>query len=344
MVEPIRALPLPSTLTDDERVYFEPPKVGDRFKNPWGVNPNPGPRGIVKWKLQGNAFAEEKRSAPPVPVAPRAKEGFASLPREARVQWLGHASFFIELDGVRIVIDPIFGRVAGVLPRLVEAPIGPEDLPPVDAVLLTHGHRDHYDAPSVVALLERSGGRAVCLVPQGLTMPRSCSNVVELSWWQAVRVGAVDCSFVPAQHWHARGPLDRNRALWGGWVVRGSRSIYHAGDTGFFDGFGAIGKVVGPVDLAILPLGAFEPRWFMGEQHMSPEGSVRAWELLGARHFLGMHWGTFDLTDEPAAHGPGLLRHIVSERSLPGDRFHVVAHGGGLGFDAQGGVEPFAAI
>jgi L-ascorbate metabolism protein UlaG (beta-lactamase superfamily) len=338
------ALSPPASLTADERALFEDPGAGDRFANPWGVHPDAGASAILKWKLKRNPFAAEKRSPAAIPSVAHARAGFASLPRDARIQWLGHASFFVELDDVRLVIDPIFGRAGGVVSRLAPAPLGPDDLPPIDAVLITHGHHDHCDHRSIAALVERSGGRTVCLVPRGLELPRPCVNRVELSWWQTLRLGPVQCCFVPAQHWHARGIGDLNTALWGGWVLRGSRSIYHSGDTGFFAGFGAIAKTLGPLDLAILPLGAYEPRWFQQQQHMSPEDSVRAWEALGARSFLGMHWGTFDLSDEPVTHGPQLLRRIVSERALPRERFLVVGHGGGVGFDREGAAIPFGPI
>ena len=245
-----------------------------------------------------------------------------------------------ELDGVTFLIDPVLGP-AGVVPRLAAAPLKITELPPVDVVLLSHGHRDHLDRKSLDAV-GRQFPEALFLVPlgQAVSLPKSCQRVVELSWWQQVDIDGVRFTFVPSQHWHMRTPFDREKALWGGWHVAGSRSLYHSGDTGYFGGFRTIGDVLGAPDVAVLPLGAYEPRWFMGTQHMSPEDSVQAFLDLGAGHFLGMHWGTFDLTDEPVDHGAfTLLPEIAASRALPAERVHVLAHGGVIGFTDPEEVE-----
>jgi L-ascorbate metabolism protein UlaG (beta-lactamase superfamily) len=135
---------------------------------------------------------------------------------------------------------------------------------------------------------------------------------------------------VPAQHWHQRGPFDTNRGLWGGYVLEGTHRVFHSGDTGYFGGFGAIGRVFGGIDAACLPLGAYEPRWFMGAQHMSPEDSLRAYHDLSATHFVGMHWGAFDLSNEPLDGGPRLLAELVASEALPEERFHVLGPGGSV--------------
>jgi L-ascorbate metabolism protein UlaG (beta-lactamase superfamily) len=141
---------------------------------------------------------------------------------------------------------------------------------------------------------------------------------------------------VPAQHWHRRGLFDDNRALWGGYVVRGTRAVYHSGDTGYFDGFHAIGRAFPSIDVALLPLGAYEPRWFMSTQHMAPEQSAQAFLDLGAAQFVGMHWGTFDLSDESVDDGPRLLARVVEEDArVDPRRFHVLRHGGSLGLDGR---------
>lgn len=326
-----------------ERPFLADPALGDgRFHNPWGVRNDRGFSDILRWKLtSSNPFAQEKRRRPSLPVADRPAELWQGLSEEARVQWLGHASVLAEVDGVRFLVDPLFGA-AGVVPRLASAPLTVSELLRVDAVLLSHGHRDHLDARSLDALARRFE-EALFLVPRGLgsALPRSCRRVRELSWWQQVDLRGVRFTFVPSQHWHMRTPFDRERALWGGWHAAGaSRSLYHSGDTGYFGGFRTIRRVLGAPDVAVLPLGAYEPRWFMEAQHMSPEGSVQAFLDLGARHFLGMHWGTFDLTDEPVDHGAfTLLPELAGARGLAPERVHVLAHGGALGFARPEAVE-----
>ena len=210
-------------------------------------------------------------------------------------------------------------------------------LPRIDVVLVSHGHYDHLDRASLAAVA-RCWPEAVFAVPLGQerSLPRVCQRVIRLGWWQSLTVRGVQFTLTPAQHWHRRGPFDQDRALWGGWHLRGSRSVFHSGDTGYFEGFRTIARVLGAPDIAVLPLGAYEPRWFMAEQHMSPEDSLQAFVDLGARAFMGMHWGTFDLTDEPADHGAfTLLPEIAAARGLSRDRLHVLGHGGALGFGGE---------
>jgi L-ascorbate metabolism protein UlaG (beta-lactamase superfamily) len=282
-----------------------------------------------------SAFRVEKRNQPLPPVEPDPVAAWKQASGGARVQWLGHASVLVEIDGTRVLIDPVFGR-AGVVKRLVAAPVSVDGLPHVDAVLITHGHYDHLCTRSLRALSLRFGPDLVYVVPQGVKrcLPARClAGAVELSWWEQVRVGHLRCSLVPAQHWHRRGPFDLDRALWGGFVVEGSASLYHSGDTGYFGGFEAIGAVFPNLDIAVLPLGAYEPRWFMSPQHMAPEDTVRAWSELGARRMLGMHWGTFDLTDEPSGQGAfQLLPRALAAQGKDPEHAVVLPHGGALRF------------
>jgi L-ascorbate metabolism protein UlaG (beta-lactamase superfamily) len=155
--------------------------------------------------------------------------------------------------------------------------------------------------------------------------------VVELAWWEHITLDGLRIHLVPAQHWHRRGMFDTNKSLWGGYVVEGTHRVFHSGDTGYFGGFRAIGEVFGGIDAACLPLGAYEPTWFMAVQHMNPEQSLQAFRDLHATHFVGMHWGAFDLSDEPIEAGPHWLRAAVATQRLQLERFHILHPGGSLG-------------
>ena len=342
-------LPLPDLSGTDAAFVRAPDRPDGSFVNPWPTPPMVGPRDVLRWKVtQTNPFASVKRSrAPWLPTVRDASDTWRAVPGGLRVQWLGHASFLVELDGVHILIDPVFGTAGPGVFRAVPPPRLPDHLPRIDAVLLTHGHYDHLDRRSVDAICRRwPDARVVVPRGQAKSLPRSARDVTALTWFEAVRVRHVECVLTPAQHWHLRRPWDRNRALWGGYMVRGPEradgsrpSVYHTGDTGWFDGFRVIKAVLGAPDVALLPLGAYEPRWFMGGQHMPPEDSVQAFLDLEAGHFVGMHWGTFDLSDEPIDQGPrDILPTQLDRRDLAPDRVHVMSHGGVLSVGADGAV------
>ncbi len=327
-------LRIPATLIDADAELFADNRRGDRYHNPWDSPPLPGARDLLRW--QRSRRRSRRRSASIQGVADPLT-AMAALTGDARALWIGHASFLIELDGVRVLVDPIFGRAAGVVPRVSKAALQAAEMPALDAVLVTHGHHDHLDPASLRALARRFGPKLPFIVPSALgrCLPRACRRIVELDWWEGARLGDVEVCLVPAQHWHRR-IIDHNRALWGGFVVRGSKSVYHSGDTGYFSGFRAIGEVFEGIDIACLPLGAYEPRWFMHSQHMDPEHSLRAWHDLGAAHFLGMHWGTFDLSDEAVDAGPQVLAREIADQRLDPARFHVLWPGGSLALDGEG--------
>lgn len=327
-----RKVAIPAALLRESPEFFAPTLRGDVHENPWGGPKLPGARELLRWRMERDK-RPKARLLGELTVIDAPLERLAEVGGDARVLWIGHASFLIEAAGVRVVVDPIFGRAAGLIGRRTPAALGADELPAIDAVLVTHGHHDHLDPASLRALARRFGPGLAFVVPSGLgrCLPRQCRRVIELEWWESVEVGAAEVALVPAQHWHRR-IIDTNQSLWGGFVIRGGgRTIYHSGDTGYFAGFRAIGAVFPGIDVACLPLGAYEPRWFMRAQHMSPEESIDAWQDLGARHLLGMHWGAFDLSDEPVDAGPRLLRATVAERGLDPGRFHVLWPGGSLG-------------
>jgi L-ascorbate metabolism protein UlaG (beta-lactamase superfamily) len=218
----------------------------------------------------------------------------------AAVTFIGHSTFLLRTASAVIITDPVltaragpFGRLGP--PRVRPPALPPAGLPPVDLVLVSHNHYDHLQ-PSSLRLFT---GRATCVAPLGVARQIGRGTIEELDWWQHATVGAAEITCVPAQHFSARTPWDRDRTLWCGYVVRiDGLTIYFAGDSGYSPHFAEIGARFPCIDLALLPIGAYEPRWFMAPVHMNPEEAVRAHLDLGARASIGMHFGTFQLTDE----------------------------------------------
>ncbi|MEM7151818.1 MAG: MBL fold metallo-hydrolase [Myxococcota bacterium] len=303
-----------------------------RFKNVDG-SVNPHHLGtVLKWKLGLHDGPKPAPRGPvAVPVVPNDGRALRS-PSELTLTWVGHATYLVQLGGRTLILDPVFSSRLATIPRNVPPGVMPADLPKIDVVLITHNHRDHMDAPS----LKRLGPEPVYVVPKGLAawfQKAGFSRVVEMDWWEQREVEGVQVTFVPAQHWSRRGLFDENDSLWGGYVLeRGGARVYHSGDTAWFDGFAEIGRRVGTIHAAMLPIGAYEPRWFMKTQHMNPEDAVQAFEALGAERFIAMHWGTFRLTDEALDEPPLALRRAWEAHALPESRRFVPAIGETLRF------------
>ena len=240
------------------------------------------------------------------------------------VTFIGHSSFFLQIGGKNILLDPNFARWIFVLKRLRRPGLRLHDLPPIDAVLVSHAHFDHLHRPSLrtIASLTRrkSGKRPVIVVPRNvrdLVGDLGFSRVVELEWWQSFQLSNVEITHTPSRHWGARVVRDVHRG-YGGYVLRGGlHSVYHAGDTAYFDGFAEIGARLRP-DLALLPIGAYHPASFRNV-HTSPEDAIQAFLDLGARWMVPMHYGSFRLSYEPVEEPvPRLLadadRHDIAKK------------------------------
>ncbi len=265
-------------------------------------------------------------------AAPRVAFDPEALRGNPTVTWIGHATLLVRMDGVTFLTDPMFSERASPLsfagpPRLVPPGLPLAALPPVDFATVSHDHYDHADLPSLRALVAR-GTRIVA--PRGMAdlVREAGGEAIELDWWEHLDIGGVRVHCVPAQHFSGRGLTDRNRRLWSGWVVQGpTRRFYHAGDTGYFGGFAEIGSRLGPIDLAAIPVGAYLPSAMMRPVHLDPEEAVRAALDLGTARALAMHWGTFDLTDEPLDEPPARFLAEAARRGLDRDRAWVVAVG-----------------
>jgi N-acyl-phosphatidylethanolamine-hydrolysing phospholipase D len=265
-------------------------------------------------------------------AAPAVEWDPAAFAKDVAISWIGHASFLARMDGATFITDPIFSHRCSPVqfmgpPRLVPPGIALDALPRLDFATLSHDHYDHTDRASIAALAARG---VPFVVPRGMgALVRGfCAEARELDWWGSTEIAGLRVHCVPAQHFSGRTLTDRNRRLWAGWVVEGpKRRFYHAGDTGYFGGFKEIGARFGPIDLAAMPIGAYLPREMMKIVHVNPEEAVRAAIDLGARRVLAMHFGTFDLADEPLDEPPVRFRAEAARAGLDEDRAWVMAVG-----------------
>jgi len=324
--------------------YYDPGKphhTRDGFQN---VDPPVAiPRGFgafVRWQWQrlGLDIASPKMDLAPV----SADKGLVQAQtNHFAVTWIGHATALVQIGNVRVLTDPHFSERAFPVqwagPKRYQPPgIALADLPHVDVVLISHNHYDHLDEGSVRALNAQAGGAPLFVVPLGLEPwfeAIGIKNVRALDWWDEIEVAGAKIVLTPVQHWSRRTLTDTNQSLWGGYVVEAksqaiARRVFFAGDTGYSPKhFRDIGAKFGPIDLALIPIGAYEPRWFMQPQHVNPEESVQIHRDLRARLSVAIHWGTFQLTDEPLDAAVADLAAARTKLGVRDDEFIVVRHG-----------------
>jgi len=256
------------------------------------------------------------------------------------VTWVGHSSLLIQLDGVNVLTDPIWSERASPAqfagPRRWVAPgIAFDDLPPLDLILQSHNHYDHLDS-GTVQRLARAHPQAAWVLPLGLApfvRRRGARQVIELDWWQEHTFASLRIAATPALHFSSRGIGDRGDTLWCGFALAAGHRVFFAGDTGFHPEFGRIGERYGPFDVALMPIGAYEPRWFMRYLHMNPEEAVEAFRALKASVMVPIHWGTFKLTDEAMDEPPVRARAAWTAAGLAPGGYRQLAHGETLVLD-----------
>jgi L-ascorbate metabolism protein UlaG (beta-lactamase superfamily) len=264
------------------------------------------------------------------PTGPRAQP-LSAVPRMLL------ETFLIQTAAGNILTDPMYSERAGPLniagPRRVRQPaVAFDDLPPISVVLLSHNHYDHCDRRTLGKLARRFDPLVITPLGNGaLVRSSGIRRVEELDWWQDAKSSRLPVTVTPAQHFSARGPLDRNRALWGGFMlVVDAARIYFAGDTAYAPVFGDLRQRFGPIDLALLPIGAYEPRWFMQPVHMNPAEAVQAHLDLDAARSVGMHFGTFQLTTEGIDEPQRALEEACQARDVPRSRFRTLDFGESL--------------
>lgn len=239
--------------------------------------------------------------------------------------WVGHSTVLCRQEGRYFLTDPIFSERASPIPflgprRYTKPAFSAGEMPRVDFVLISHSHYDHLDLPSVLAIQQMYA--PLFFVPEGLKRwfkRRGLHNTVELPWWGTHTVGGVTVTAVPAQHYSSRTPWDRNKSHWCGWVVKGEKTFYYPGDTGYGPFFAEIGKRCGPVDLAAMPIGAYSPQHLIRQHHLNPEESLDVFRDVGGKKFLAVHWGAFEMTEEPWHEPPARLMAEARRRGLRDD-------------------------
>jgi len=317
------------------RYYDGPPSDhfdGTRFFNPGQPSTDRGLHAILRWKLAG-AAAKWPASVPVTPAKPEARvDGLC-------VTMVGHASLLIQAAGVNILTDPVWSERASpfrrVGPKRVTAPgIAFEDLPPIDVVLLSHAHYDHLDVYTLRRL--HAAHDPLMAMPLGndavVRAAVPAARCVSGDWWDRLDLVGIATTLTPANHWSNRWPSDTRMTLWSGhYLDTPAGAIWFVGDTGYGDGhiFGEVRERLGSPDVALIPIGAYAPRWFMAAQHVDPAEAVKIVNDVGAGRALGIHWGTFQLTDEAREEPVEELATALRAASVAPERF-VAAEAGGV--------------
>ncbi|MCP4440636.1 MAG: metal-dependent hydrolase [Aureispira sp.] len=280
-------------------------------------------KSVLKWQLsknpQGSQKKEEKKGAFRLPIT---KDELVFNSNKDCIVWLGHASFFIRINGVSLLLDPCLEDLP-FIPRLSPKPYDYAEMKGIDYILLSHGHRDHLDLKSLKQILEYNPDAHFLagLKTDTILKKLKIKSYQEAGWWQQYNIPEQDLKIVylPAKHWNRRGVRDYNKTLWGSfWIESNGQRIYFAGDTAKWDHFKEINTIMGAPDIALMPIGAYKPQFIMSFAHVNPTESVEGFNQLGANTFVPMHYATYDLSNEPLSEPIVETRQLAKEGKLQG--------------------------
>ena len=273
---------------------------------------------LMKWKFSKNPQKKEKKNDT-FRVETIVTKDFITSSKDMIV-WLGHASFFIRINGVTILTDPCYGKML-FQKRLAKMPCATEDIKGIDYIIISHNHRDHFNLNSLKDLY-KANPDAKTLVPLkgGDVIKKVSKNYEDAGWYQQYNTNSkIKIFFLPSKHWGRRGLFDFNKVLWGSFIIQSdSTTIYFAGDTSFGDHFEEISKLFPNIDYALLPVGAYKPQYIMKRAHISPNEAIEAAKILKPKHFIPMHYGTYDLSDEPIGEPIRTLKSIQEKGEYTG--------------------------
>lgn len=276
-----------------------------RYENLDGISTSKTRQDLWKWQKERRQKKKDLTQHIPQAEHKQIKQLQAnrSLPS---ITWIGHSTFLLQINGLTILTDPVWANWQGVQKRQTQPGLALADLPEIDVVVLSHSHYDHLD----FATIRRLKGKSTFYVPHGLKkafIRRGYQDTYEANWWDHFTIGDVKFSFVPAQHWTRRSLFDMNTSHWGGWIIEHQEtSFYFVGDTGYFRGFTEIAERF-TLQYVLMPIGAYEPEWFMRDSHINPEDAVKAFLELAGDFFVPMHYGTYRLADDT---GPEALMRL----------------------------------
>lgn len=329
---------------------------GGRYTNPWCDNCDKSTLDYYRWRWSENHQEEEKIKEER--VFPTVKTDLKELEGESGdyAIWLGQSTVLIRSGTLTIITDPVFGDIGinglRTVKRVTPLPVSKDDIPGVDLILISHNHYDHLDKESLRFLIDRDGPTIITGPGYGnlfTSLGASRERQIVLDWWEDISITKtweglvfseppegltkVRVTSLPMQHWSKRTPFDANRSLWAGYMIEGNRgeegySYLFLGDTGYFPGFKDINKVFGGVDIAFIPIGSYAPRWFMSTSHLTPEEALQVGIDSGARVMVPIHFGTFDLTDEPLHEPLRRLKEAVTGSTTLLPKVIPLPHGG----------------
>jgi len=280
---------------------------------------------LLQWRKERKG--KKKDLSFQVPLVDHTEAAFLQSNRTIpTITWIGHSTFLIQLNGLNILTDPVWANRLGTDKRLTPAGLSIKELPSIDMVLISHSHYDHLSYGSIKKLQ----GDPTFFVPIGLGnwfKRKGFNKTVEFNWWDELHISGVSLSFVPAQHWSKRTPTDTNHSHWGGWIIQNpQQTIYFVGDSGYFDGFHTIGEKYA-INYCLMPIGAYEPEWFMAAQHVNPEEAVRAFINTRSKVMIPMHYGAYRLADDTPKEALDRLQTEWEKRRLDNKKLTVMKIG-----------------